>query len=317
MAEPNRLRDQATPNVGRAGTPVAPPATTPSVPGVLVAAAAPWTRGRIVIAGAVGELAVLLLVAIAGLTQVFALVAGAWVAGHFGLGLWVASRGDGRLRIWATLGAVTLASVVAGVVLALAIWAGLGHVEQEASGPLVVLGTMILGVAVSVLVLGFPIVVLGTLVGSIPARRRRRSHVAAVAIGRAALIQPIEPLTQESDAKAPLDDAELAKVTAGGAATRIVRTYPWAGGEAMLAADRARLAAIGYLVTKVERRAPPGLAKRILGVLVGIVLVAIALAGDWFVAGHGSIDLGLSGRIRATFDLVASDHHAVPDNASL
>jgi hypothetical protein len=49
-------------------------------------------------------------------------------------------------------------------------------------------------------------------------------------------------------------------------------------------------------------------------VLVGLVLLVIALAGDWLLAGF---DFGWgTGGITATFDLVASDHHPVPVNTS-
>lgn len=268
---------------------------------------------------AIGEIGVLILAAIAGAIAGavghFLVLVGAWVVGHGALGFWLGRHGDGRRRLWAATGGLALASVIAGIVLAVAVYLGIGHVEQEAAGPLLVLATMVFGLMVIVGVFGLPIVVVGAMAGRRRGRSQQRERIAAVAVGQAPLIQPIEPLTNKSTAKAALDDVELAQVTAGGAATRIVRTYPWAGGEAMLAADRARLAAIGYLVTKVERKAPPGAIKRVFYLLGAIVLLILALFGDWIIG--AGVDLDASGRIRATFDLVASDHHAVPDNTAI
>ena len=332
MADANRLRDQAMPNVaqrpvpstsatpgvGPEPSPVESPAVTQPQAGlpsaVAVSGSQPWSIRRIVVVGAGGEIVVLLVAALAGLAG-FAAVAVTWIAAHFVLGLFLGMRGDGKKRLAATFAATAVAAIPASIVLTIAILVGVGDNELR-SQPGAVLGSTLLGTLMIVLILGSPIVGLGAVMGRIPNRRRERKREAAVGRGEAPLIQPIQPLTRKSVAKAALDDAELAKVTAGGAATRIERTYPWTGGDAMLAADRARLAAVGYLATKVERRPPAGLLKRIVVLLVGILLFVIAFVSEG-ISGLGDGDFGVSGRIRASFDLVASDHHSVPDNTAL
>jgi hypothetical protein len=266
------------------------------------------------VVGVVGELLVLIAASLVGSLLGWGLLVPTWIGGHFVLGFVLGRGGEGRRRLFAALASVPLAGVVASLGLTVLVFLGVSQDGLRANGPVAVFGTMLVGTAVITLILGTPIVALGVIVGRIPGRLRVRGRAKAVARGEAPLIQPIEPLERKSTAKAALDDAELAKVTAGGAATRIIRTYPWKGGDAMLAADTARLAAIGYLATKVDRKEPARGFRAVAAVLVGLVLLVIALAGDWLLAGF---DFGWgTGGITATFDLVASDHHPVPVNTS-
>jgi hypothetical protein len=80
----------------------------------------------------------------------------------------------------------------------------------------------------------------------------------------------------------------------------------------MLAADQARLASIGYLATRIDRRPPSRGLRLVLDSVLALIVIGIVLFLGDAAGALGGFGFISRGRITATFDLVASDHHPVP-----
>ncbi len=311
MAEPNRLRDQVRPGSSRGLSP--PRWGNRNGPDAAPSARRQWTPRRIVALTALGELLIVAACALVMMSNTGAAIGiWGWLIANTVLGAGLALRGGGR-RAWvpAIVGLV-IAGVAAGVAIAVAALLGILPEFADSTGSTSVPALFGLLVAMLVFIFGAPIVMVGAVVGSIAIDVRAERRHRAVARGEIPLGQPSGDLEHRSKGSKPLDNLELAKVTADGAATRVIREYQLdPDPDALLGADAQQLAAIGYALTSVVRHPnKTGLAWRLIG--VGLFILDLALLfspalSSWSGALHDT----MRGRVVATFQLQSVTHGPV------
>jgi hypothetical protein len=306
MAEPNRLRDQVRPD-SSSGLNPPPEDNRNRPPDSAQAERRQWTPRRIVLVAALGELLIVAactLLIMAGPNA--AIGVWGWLIANTVLGVWLALRGGGRQAWVPAIVGLVIAGVAAGVATAVAALLGILPESADAAGSNNAPALFGLLVAILVFIVGAPIVMVGAVVGSVAVDVRAERRHRAVARGEIPLGQPSGELERRSKASKPLDNLELAKVTADGAATRVIREYPLdPDPDALLGADAEQLAAIGYVLTSVERHPnKTGLGWRLIG--VGLFVLDLALS-SW----SGAFLDTIRGRVIATFELQSVTHAPV------
>ena len=301
VSVPNRLHNEVQPAL-QGGSPSLsrpPAAATPGASEV-----SPWTASRI---AALAAMATVAIVVVCGLLTLSPSVAGlgavGWLVAYLALGLGIAIAGGGR-RTWEP---AALGLLIGGGLVGLAVGLGglIGILPEPAdgSGSTGMLAQVFL-VPFMVFMLGAPVLLFGAVLGSAIADLRVERRHRAVARGTIGWQQPTPGLENRTQGSAPLDDLGVAKATSDGTATTVVREYPMdADPEALLAADTARLATIGYALEAVERH--PG--KK--GLAWGFMTIAAAVI-DLFTVNELS-DLVVAarrGRIVATYRLRSMTH---------
>jgi hypothetical protein len=235
---------------------------------------------------------------------------GGWLIANVALGAGLALVGGGRPTWGPLLAGVTLACLASGFVAAGAVLVGVFPKQADTNAP----PSMLLAgffVAVAVFIFAAPIAMVGAVIGAVIVHARTRRRHSAVARGDLPLNRPTGELENRSRATKPLDNLDLAKVTADGAATTVVREYPLdATPDALLAADKQKLAAIGYAVFSVVRRpAKSGLVWSLLSAVLFVVDLALIFSAV------PSLSAGLRESTRGyevvTFKLTSLTHSAL------
>jgi hypothetical protein len=268
-----------------------------------------WSTRRIATTASIGELLIVgASAALIGSASTGAIAVVGWLVANALLGIGLAVRGGGR-RTWGpALAGVCLAGLVAGVVAAGAIVLTILPSPADASGPALVA----VAVTILVLIFGLPVVAVGLVGASVAIDARTELRHRGVASGETPFRQPSGELEKRSRASTPLDDLGVAKATADGAATTVIREYPLdASPDALLAADAVRLAAIGYSLDSVVRHpGKTGIGWRLLGIVVLLVDLAMFFSASpipWTDAFHDA----RRGRLVATFQLRSRTHAPV------
>jgi hypothetical protein len=301
MVEPNRLRDQVLPSTISAAT-----GSMPDRAVLEGRATPPWSRRRAITTAALTDVALLAAAAIVSTASppFGGLSIGLVVVGLVVLGAIVSIRSGGIRSVWWLLSGIAIGSLVAG----LGAVAVLLHSTASE-------GFLFLAMAYAVLLVIFQAIpaAVGSAVGaalrSVFAERRHR----AVARGDTQLLRPVAALVRRSDSGKPLDLVAAARLVEDGAATRVVRIYHTQDPGAILESDAALLAAMGYALTSVTRKAPwPAiLAVPLLALLFAVTLLLLVAHAE-VVAGFGKlVSDARHGRCTVTFDLQSPDHRPV------
>ena len=274
VVEPNRLRDQV--HRGSSRGPHPPPDRDIDGSQAALASRRPWGPRHTVGVSAFGEVLIVAIstpLILSGPTAWIGI--GGWLIANVALGAGLALIGGGRPTWGPLLGGVTLACLASGVVAAGAELVGVFPKQTDTNAPP---NMLLAGFLVTVVVFIFaaPIALVGAVIGGVIVDTRTMRRHSAVARGDLPFYRPTEELENRSRAAKPLDDLGLAKVTADGAATTVVREYPLDGNpDALLAADKQKLAAIGYAVYSVVRRpAKSGLGWSLLSAVLFVVDLA-------------------------------------------
>jgi MFS family permease len=299
VVEPNRLRDQ----VPHGGS------------GAALAERRPWAPRRIVGASAFGEALIVAVSTPLILTGPTAWIGIAgWLVANAALGAALALVGGGRPTWRPLFAGVTLACLASGFVAAGAAMVGAFPKQADTNAPPSVL---LAGFLVAVLVFMFaaPIAMVGAVIGAVVVDARARRRHSAVARGELPLNRPTGELENRSRATKPLDDLDLAKVTADGAATTVIREYPLdASPDVLLTADKRKLAAIGYAVFSVVRRpAKSGLGWSLLSAVLFVMDLALIFSAVPSLL--GGLRESTRGYEVVTFKLTSLSHNALTPEA--
>ena len=275
VVEPNRLRGEVRPSAvpNRLRDEVRPLSASYVAP-------ARWPRSQVIGIAFVAELLLIPgCIALFGTVTLAAAAMVVWLLGHLVIGAWIATAGGGG-RTWIAL---VVGQIVAGVVIGMAVAGGyvIGvlPVPNTWGDPSLAISFVAL-IPLLVGLFAAPITLFGAVLATGRVQATSELRHWSVATRQRSWQQPVPSLEQRTAAWEPLDEVGLAKATADGAATRVIRAYRVAStAAAMIRADERMLATIGYRMTAVEAEIGRQGLRAELTWLVGFLLGIVGVVG--------------------------------------